>query len=155
MARQFYFDLWHRLLLAALTRSRDARIAEIAAKAQKEVAYHAQRSADWVVRLGDGTDESHARMQAAIDDLWMYTGEMFEPDEMERALAEDGIGCDLTTLARPWRDAVETVLAEATLAVPAATAMQHGGRRGRHTEHLGHMLATMQWLQRAYTGAQW
>ena len=155
MARQFYFDLRHRLMLGELTRSRDARISEIAAKAAKEVAYHAERSADWVIRLGDGTDESHARMQTAIDDLWMYTGEMFDADETERALAEQGIGCDLTALRQPWRDAVEAVLAEATLAVPKTTAMQRGGKRGRHTEHLGHMLATMQWLQRAYPGAQW
>jgi ring-1,2-phenylacetyl-CoA epoxidase subunit PaaC len=155
MARQFYFDLWHRLLLAALTRSRDARIAEIAAKAAKEVAYHAERSSDWVIRLGDGTDVSHARMQAAIDDLWMYTGEMFELDETERALAGEGIGCDVRLLAEPWREAVAAVLEEATLIMPGGTAMQRGGKSGRHTEHLGHMLATMQWLQRAYPGAQW
>jgi ring-1,2-phenylacetyl-CoA epoxidase subunit PaaC len=155
MARQFYFDAWHRLLLAALVRSRDARIAEIAAKAEKEVAYHVERSADWVIRLGDGTEESHTRMQAAIDDLWMYTGEMFEPDETDRALVEEGIGCDLAMLAQPWREAVEAVLVEATLAVPQSASMQRGGRRGLHTEHLGHMLATMQWLQRAYPGAQW
>ncbi len=155
MARQFYFDVWHRLLLSALTRSRDARVAEIATKAEKEVAYHAERSADWVVRLGDGTEESHARMQSAIDDLWMYTGEMFEADETDRLLAAGGIGCDVTALALPWRGAVEAVLAEATLAVPQAGSMQRGGKRGLHTEHLGHMLATMQCLQRAYPGAQW
>jgi ring-1,2-phenylacetyl-CoA epoxidase subunit PaaC len=155
MARQFYFDWWHRLLLAALTRSRDVRIAEIAAKAEKEVAYHAERSADWVIRLGDGTDESRARMQAAIDDLWMYTGEMFEPDETEEALVGEGIACDVRMLAEPWRNAVAAVLKEATLTMPAGTAMQRGGKRGLHTEHLGHMLATMQWLQRAYPGAQW
>jgi ring-1,2-phenylacetyl-CoA epoxidase subunit PaaC len=155
MARQFYFDLWHRLLLAALTRSPDARIAEIAAKAEKEVAYHVERSADWVIRLGDGTDESHARTQAAIDDLWMYTGEMFEVDDTEEALTKEGIGCDVRLLEQPWRDAVAAVLAEATLVMPGSTAMQRGGKHGRHTEHLGHMLATMQWLQRAYPGAQW
>jgi ring-1,2-phenylacetyl-CoA epoxidase subunit PaaC len=155
MARQFYFDLWHRLLLAALTRSHDPRIAEIAAKAGKEVAYHAERSVDWIIRLGDGTDESHARMQAAIDDLWMYTGEMFEADETEQALAQEGIGCDVHLLIEPWRDAVADVLKEATLIMPGSTAMQRGGKHGRHTEHLGHMLATMQWLQRAYPGAQW
>jgi ring-1,2-phenylacetyl-CoA epoxidase subunit PaaC len=155
MARQFYFDLWHRLLLAALTRSPDARIAEIAAKAEKEVAYHVERSADWVIRLGDGTDESHARMQAAIDDLWMYTGEMFEVDDTEETLTKEGISCDVRLLEQPWRDAVAAVLAEATLVMPGSTAMQRGGKHGRHTEHLGHMLATMQWLQRAYPGAQW
>jgi ring-1,2-phenylacetyl-CoA epoxidase subunit PaaC len=155
MARQFYFDVWHRLLLAALTGSRDARIAEIAAKAEKEVTYHVERSADWVIRLGDGTDESHARMQAAIDDLWMYTGEMFDPDETDNVRADEDIGCDLPALAAPWREAVEAVLTEATLSVPKADFMQRGGKRGVHTEHLGHMLATMQSLQRAYPGAHW
>jgi ring-1,2-phenylacetyl-CoA epoxidase subunit PaaC len=155
MARQFYFDVWHRLLLAALSGSRDARIAEIAAKAEKEVMYHAERSADWVIRLGDGTDESHARMQAAIDDLWMYSGEMFEPDDTDRALADEGVGCDLRALAAPWRETVEAVLTQATLGVSTADFMQRGGKHGVHTEHLGHMLATMQWVQRAYPGAQW
>jgi ring-1,2-phenylacetyl-CoA epoxidase subunit PaaC len=155
MARQFYFDAWHRLLLTKLTHSRDARIAEIAAKAVKEVTYHAERSADWIIRLGDGTDESHARIQAAIDDLWMYTGEMFDPDEIDTALAEEGIGCDLRTLAPAWREVVESVLEEATLTVPSGTSMQRGGKNGVHTEHLGHMLATMQWMQRAHPEAQW
>jgi ring-1,2-phenylacetyl-CoA epoxidase subunit PaaC len=155
MARQFYFDVWHRLLLAALTRSSDARIAEVAAKAEKEVSYHAERSADWVIRLGDGTELSHARMQAAIDDLWTYTGEMFELDESEQGLVDEGIGCDVRILHAPWSEAVAAVLAEATLNMPQAGFMQSGGKHGRHTEHLGHMLATMQWLQRAYPGAQW
>ena len=155
MARQFYFDVWHQLLLVKLTHSRDARIAEIAAKAEKEVAYHAERSADWIIRLGDGTDESHARIQAAIDDLWMYTGEMFDPDEIDTALAEEGIGCDLRALEPAWREAVGSVLDEATLTLPGGTWMQRGGKKGVHTEHLGHMLATMQWLPRTYRGAEW
>jgi ring-1,2-phenylacetyl-CoA epoxidase subunit PaaC len=155
MARQFYFDAWHRLLLAKLTHSRDARISEIAAKAEKEVTYHAERSADWVIRLGDGTVESHAKMQAAIDDMWMYTGEMFDPDETDTTLAEEGIGCDLRTLAPAWREMVGSVLDEAMLTVPGGTSMQRGGKNGVHTEHLGHMLATMQSLQRSYPGAQW
>jgi ring-1,2-phenylacetyl-CoA epoxidase subunit PaaC len=155
MARQFYFDAWHRLLLAKLTHSRDARIAEIAAKAEKEVTYHVERSADWVIRLGDGTGESHAKMQAAIDDMWMYTGEMFDPDEADTALAEEGIGCDLRALSPAWREMVRSVLEEATLTVPSGTSMQRGGKNGVHTEHLGHMLATMQSLQRTYPGAQW
>jgi ring-1,2-phenylacetyl-CoA epoxidase subunit PaaC len=155
MARQFYFDVWHQLLLVKLTHSRDARIAEIAAKAEKEVAYHAERSADWIIRLGDGTDESHARIQAAIDDLWMYTGEMFDPDEIDTALAEEGIGCDLRALEPAWREAVGSVLDEATLTLPGGTWMQRGGKKGVHTEHLGHMLATTQWLPRTYRGAEW
>ena len=155
MARQFYFDAWHRLLLVELTRSCDARIAEIAAKALKEVTYHAERSADWVIRLGDGTDESHAKMQAAIDDLWMYTGEMFDPDETEVALAEDRIACDVRALLPAWRGTITAILTEATLTVPEREWMQRGGKHGVHTEHLGRMLSTMQWMQRAYPGAQW
>ena len=155
MARQFYFDYWHWLLLTELARSRDARIAEIAAKALKEVRYHAERSADWVIRLGDGTDESHAKMQAAIDGLWMYTGEMFESDAIEEALAADGVACDAGAPAASWREQVAAVLAEATLSLPASAWMQSGGKRGVHTEQLGYMLAEMQWLQRAYPGAQW
>jgi len=155
MARQFYFDMWHRLQLSALSRSRDARIAEIAAKALKEVRYHAERSSDWVIRLGDGTKESHAKMQASVDALWMYTGEMFESDAAEQSLAADGIACDPRSLAAPWREEVSAVLSEATLTLPAEAWMQSGGKRGVHTEQLGHLLAEMQWLQRAYPGTQW
>ena len=159
MARQFYFDYWHWVLLTELARSRDARIAEIAAKALKEVTYHVERSTDWVIRLGDGTEESHAKMQAAIDELWMYTGEMFDADETEIALATEGIGCDVRKLADPWHQAISAVLTEATLLVPSATWMQgtkgRGGKQGVHSEELGRMLATMQTLQRSYPGAQW
>ena len=94
-------------------------------------------------------------MQAAIDDLWMYTGEMFETDDTDRALADEQVGCDLVALAQPWREVVDAVLTEATLSVPKAAFMQRGGRRGAHTEHLGHLLATMQWLPRSHPGAQW
>ena len=152
MARQFLFDAWHQLSLAALARSRDARIAEIAAKSAKEVAYHVERSADWVIRLGDGTGESHAKMQAAIDELWTYTGEMFAADPAELALAEAGIVADVRALAAPWRQRVGAVLEEATLALPADAHMQKGGKQGVHTEHLGYLLAEMQFLQRAYPG---
>jgi len=155
MARQFLFDAWHELALGALTRSRDARIAEIAAKSAKEVAYHVERSADWVIRLGDGTDESRAKMQTAIDALWTYTGEMFVVDPAELPLVEAGIVADLRTLAAPWREHVNGVLAEATLALPADAHMQKGGKQGMHTEHLGYLLAEMQFLQRAYRGARW
>ncbi len=154
-ARQFLFDAWHLLLLRALAGSGDARIAGIAAKGAKEAAYHVERSGDWVIRLGDGTDVSHARMQAAIDDLWTYTGEMFVPDATELALLEAGIAADVGALATPWREHVDAVLAEATLEAPAGTFMQKGGKQGVHTEHLGHLLAEMQFLQRAYPGARW
>lgn len=159
MARQFYFDHAHLLLLQGLAQSADARVAGIAAKAAKEVTYHAQRSADWVIRLGDGTAESHRRMQRAIDDLWPYTGELFAADAVDLALVDAGIVLDARTLRAPWLAAVRDVLAEATLALPAGEWMQgahgRGGREGVHTEHLGHLLAQMQFLQRAYPGAQW
>src|SRR6185437_15407396 len=130
IARQFLFDQWHVLLLAALTASCDARIAAIAAKAVKEARYHVERSADWVVRLGDGTAESHARMQDAMDALWMYTGEMFAVDATERALVDTGIAADAQALQAPWIEAVRAVFAEATLAVPRDDWMQGAHARG-------------------------
>jgi ring-1,2-phenylacetyl-CoA epoxidase subunit PaaC len=137
----------------------DARIAAIAAKALKEVRYHVERSSQWVIRLGDGTDVSHARMQAAVDALWMYTGEMFSVDETERALIDAGIAADNAALAAPWRAAVQSVFAEATLDVPADPWMQgargRGGKQGVHTEHLSRMLAEMQALPRMYPEARW
>jgi ring-1,2-phenylacetyl-CoA epoxidase subunit PaaC len=159
MARQFYFDHAHLLLLHALAQSADARVAEIAAKAVKEVAYHADRSADWVVRLGDGTAESHARMQRALDHLWPYTGELFAADAVDRMLIDAGVAADAPALRAPWTEAIARVLGEATLRVPTGEWMQgghgRGGRQGVHTEHLGHLLTEMQFLQRAYPGARW
>lgn len=155
IARQFLFDQWHLLALSALAQSKDAQIAGIAAKAAKEAAYHVERSSDWVIRLGDGTDESRRRMQDAIDELWRYTGEMFVPDAPELAVADAGVGVDVRALQAPWDAAVDAVLAEATLARPPAGYLQKGGKQGRHTEHLGHLLAEMQFLQRAYPDARW
>jgi len=159
MARQFYFDHAHLALLRGLAQSADARVAEIAAKSVKEVGYHAERSADWVVRLGDGTQESHARMQAALDRLWPYTGELFAADAVDLALAEARIAVDPRTLHAPWLAAISAVVAEATLVLPAGEWMQgangRGGRQGIHTEHLGHLLCEMQFLQRTYPGALW
>lgn len=155
LMRQFLFDAWHLPLLKAAEGSTDARIAEIAAKAGKEVAYHLERSADLVIRLGDGTDESHARMQDALDRLWPYAGEMFAPDAADLRLAAAGILPDPAGLRPEWDATVAEVLAEATLTRPAGDFAHKGGRQGRHTEHLGHLLATMQWLQRAYPGARW
>ena len=159
MARQFYFDHAHLLLLRALTASTDQRIADIAAKAVKEVSYHVQRSAQWVIALGDGTAESHERIQRALDALWPYTGEMFMQDDIDRMLLDLGIAADAPTLRAPWLAIIEEVLAEATLTRPQSEWMQgrqgRGGRQGVHTEHLGHLLAQMQHLQRAHPGAQW
>ena len=159
IARQFLFDQWHVLVLAELAGSRDARIAGIAAKAEKEARYHIERSTDWLVRLGDGTAESRARMQCAIDALWMYTGEMFAVDAAERALIDAGIAADVAALEGPWTAAVRSAFAEATLDVPADGWMQgaraRGGKQGVHTEHLSRLLAEMQILPRSWPEARW
>lgn len=155
LMRQFLFDAWHQPMLAGLAQSRDARVAEIAVKAGKEVAYHLERSADLVIRLGDGSEESHTRMQAALDALWPYTGEMMLPDATDIALAEAGLMPDLAGLRATWDGLVADVLAEATLTIPHSGFMHKGGKQGRHSEHLGHMLATMQFLPRAYPDATW
>ena len=156
MTRQFLFDAWHWLFLGELTKSTDQRVADIAAKAIKEVAYHLERSRDWVIRLGDGTEESHRRMRRAVDQLWPFTGELLEMDEVDRAMLEHGIGVDLEALRVPWLDLVRETFEEATLPMPDPDAwMQRGGKRGRHTEHLGYLLAEMQFVQRAYPGATW
>jgi len=159
MARQFLFDVWHYFLLQRLEQSTDERVAAIAAKSIKEVTYHVRRSSDMVVRLGDGTDESHAKMQAAIDDAWRFTGELFADDAVDQDVAARGIGCDLSALRDPWLAHVREVLEEATLTVPDDAAANHlafrGGRQGKHTEALGYVLAEMQYLPRAYPGATW
>jgi ring-1,2-phenylacetyl-CoA epoxidase subunit PaaC len=141
--------------LQALSGSADRRLGEIAAKAAKEIAYHLRHAAEWVIRLGDGTAESHSRTQAALDDLWMYTGEMFEMDAAESGLAAQGIAVDRGTLKPAWEASLERVLAEATLRRPVDGWMQTGGRVSQHTEHLGRLLAEMQVLHRAHPGATW
>lgn len=155
LMRHFLFDVYHLELLKALTNSADARVADIAGKAVKEVSYHVERTSDLVVRLGDGTDESHRRMQAALDDLWPYVGEMFDADEKDKAVAAAGIAPDPASLRPAWEEAVRHVLGEATLTAPDGAFAHKGGKRGIHTEHLGYILAEMQFLQRAYPGASW
>ena len=156
MVRQFLFDAWHYFLLQGLCSSSDARIAEVAEKSLKEVTYHLRRSGDLVVRLGDGTAESHARTQAAIDELWPYSGEMFAYDALDEAMAAQGVAPAAAGLRAAFLEHVGANLQEATLAMPPADAwMQQGGKSGRHSEHLGYILAEMQFLQRAYPGAQW
>lgn len=156
LVRQFLFDAWAFGMLKGLTASTSPRVAEIAAKALKEVSYHLERSSDLVVRLGDGTDESHARMQAALDRLWPYAGEMFAADAVDDAVAAAGIAPALSDLKPDWQRTVDEVLAEATLTRPEVRFDVHlGGKQGRHTEHLGFILAPMQFLQRAYPGASW
>lgn len=154
-ARQFLFDHWHLLLLQRLSESSDERIAGGAAKAEKEARYHVERSDEWMRLLGDGTAESHGRAQRAINDLWPYTGELFESDEISRQLADAGIAIDPPDLYPAWDAAVTRVVSIATLERPADGFMHAGGFRGVHTEHLGYLLAEMQFLQRAYPDATW
>lgn len=155
LMRQFLFDAYHFELLKALQSSSDARVAEIAAKAAKEVAYHLERSSDLVIRLGDGTDESRRRMQDALDALWSYTGEMFLADEKDAGVAEAGIAPNPRDLKAAWDATVKDVLTEATLSIPESSFAHKDGKRGVHTEHLGFILADMQFLQRAYPGSSW
>ena len=155
LMRQFLFDAWHHPMLKALSSSSDARIAEIAAKAEREAAYHLERSGDLVIRLGDGTDESHRRMQAALEEHWTYAGEFFAADAVDEAMAEAGTAPHPSDMKPSWDRIVSEVLDEATLSAPSNDFVHKGGKTGRHTEHLGHMLAEMQFLQRAYPDAVW
>ncbi|TNF22111.1 MAG: phenylacetate-CoA oxygenase subunit PaaI [Rhodobacteraceae bacterium] len=156
MMRQFLFDAWHLEMLKALTGSSNEQVAAIAAKAVKEVMYHVERSGDTVIGLGDGTSESHKRMQKALDLLWPYVGEMFVADAVDAAMAEAGVAPDLAELRTACDARVGAVLAEATLAIPEGGFAHKGGKTGvQHSEHLGHLLTQMQWLQRAYPGATW
>jgi ring-1,2-phenylacetyl-CoA epoxidase subunit PaaC len=155
MARQFFIDTFNFYLYTALLESSDPTLAGIAEKALKEVKYHIRRSSEWVVRLGDGTDESHSKMQEAIDDLWMYSGELFEMDETDHELAGKNIAPDLNVIKRQWNDRVNSVLELAKLNRPENEYFVTGSRQGIHTEHLGHVLTEMQYLNRAYPEAKW
>jgi ring-1,2-phenylacetyl-CoA epoxidase subunit PaaC len=156
LMRQFFFDTWHYFLIDALTNSSDRRIAEIAEKSIKEVSYHLRRSGDLVVRLGDGTDASRAKMQTAADELWTYTGEVFIYDAVDQAMAAQGVAPAAALLREAFLQHVSEVFDEATLTMPSPGAyMQRGGKQGRHTERLGYILAEMQFLQRAYPNAEW
>lgn len=154
-ARQFYISTFEYLYFTTLQKSNDETIAALAAKTLKEVKYHMAHAADWVIRLGDGTDESHEKMQQAINELWMYTGEFFEMDETDKKLLTTGVGIDASTLHDNWLQKVKETLTEAKLELPHAEYMQTGSKQGIHTEYLGHMLGEMQYLQRAYPDAKW
>lgn len=155
VSRLFAYDTLNFYLWDKLTQSNDAQLAGIAQKAIKEIAYHAQWSAEWVIRLGDGTEESHEKVQKSIDDMWMWTGELFESDQVEAIMNEAGIGINPTFLKDEWNSKVNQVLEIATLNRPEDGWMQTGGRKGVHTEHLGFILAEMQFLPRAYPDATW
>jgi ring-1,2-phenylacetyl-CoA epoxidase subunit PaaC len=155
MVRQFFYAVFADRHWRAMMASKDATLAAIAAKSEKETAYHVRHCSEWIVRLGDGTEESHARAQEAVDHLWAYTGEMFEVDDAERGLIDAGIAIDPTLLKAQWLKIVSGVVAEATLALPENNWMQQGGRIGHHSEHLGHLLSELQSLQRSFPGASW
>jgi ring-1,2-phenylacetyl-CoA epoxidase subunit PaaC len=155
IVRQLFFSLFSLLQMDALTKSSDADLAGIAAKAVKESRYHVRHSAEWVVTLGDGTEESHARTQRAVDELWRYTGEIFMADAIDREMSDAGLGVNPETLAGRWNAEVGKTLDRATLTIPKVGYMQRGGREGKHTEHLGHMLAEMQIVARSHPGATW
>ena len=155
IVRQLFFSVYSLLQMDALTRTSNRDLAGIAAKAVKESRYHVRHSAEWVVTLGDGTDESHLRAQRAVDDLWRYTGELFMADAIDREVSDAGLGVNPETLAERWHEEVGKTLERATLTIPSVTYMQRGGRDGKHTEHLGHMLAEMQIVARSHPGATW
>lgn len=153
--RQFIVSNYQQELYGALLQSGDAEIAAIAGKAIKEVNYHYRWSSEWVIRLGDGTDESHARMINAINDLWMYTGELFIPTSTQQRAVETGIGPAVEELRSAWDAKTRQVFEEARLPIPDKTFAQTGGKSGMHTEHLGYILAELQYLQRTYPGNKW
>ncbi len=155
IGRQFLHDAYALPLWHALTTSTDETLAALAGKAVKETAYHLRHARSWVIRLGDGTDESHTRMQSAIDDLWRFTGELFEHDDVEDSLVSSGVAADPGDLRTSWRHTVADALAEATLRVPDDGIMQSGGRNGRHTEQFSYLIGEMQVLARAHPGATW
>ena len=155
MVRQFFLDAFYKLFLQKLTKSKDEQLSAIAQKSIKETTYHLRHSSKWIIRLGDGTVESHAKVQSAIDNLWMFTNELFEMNEIDNEMLEQKIGVDCSKLKIEWDKIINEVLSEATLNRPEDANMPTGGRQGIHTEHLGHLLSDMQYLQRAYPDATW
>jgi ring-1,2-phenylacetyl-CoA epoxidase subunit PaaC len=155
IARQLLFSVYSFLQMDALTKSSNKDLAGIAAKAVKEAKYHVRHSADWMIKLGDGTAESHDRAQTAINELWRYTGEFFLADDVDRVAAADGVGVDPSTFEQTWRGHVNDVFERATLTVPEVKFMQRGGRTGKHTEHLGHILSEMQIVARSFPTGAW
>jgi ring-1,2-phenylacetyl-CoA epoxidase subunit PaaC len=155
LVRQFFYAAFADLYWRAMMNLRDTTLAAVAAKSGKESAYHLRHSSEWILRLGDGTAESHRRAQTAIDDLWAFTGEMFGVDDSERALIDAGIAVDPATLRSQWLKTVSDIVTEATLVLPKSDWMQQGGRSGRHSEHLGHLLSELQSMQRTFPGVTW
>ncbi|MCH7524294.1 MAG: phenylacetate-CoA oxygenase subunit PaaC [Bacteroidetes bacterium] len=155
MVRQFLFDVYHLLFLQELQKSKDQTLSAIANKAIKEVSYHYRFSSDWIKRLGDGTEESHQRTQNAINDLWTYTDELFHQTETDKSIIEEGIGVNTLKLKEEYYIRVNKILQDATLEIPESKYFQKGGKQGMHTEHLGHLLSDLQYMQRTYPNMQW
>lgn len=156
IARQFLFSTYSYLVYSNLENVKVKQFKGLATKHLKEINYHLRHSREWVLRLGDGTQESHRRIQSAFDDIWMYTGELFNTDPVDQKAIEFGFGVDLSTLRDEWKSIVDKTLTEATLKAPSDEQyMAEGGRRGFHTEYLGHLLAQMQFLRRSYPDAEW
>jgi len=155
IARQFLFDTYMFYLYEELKSSKDETLRALAVKAHKEITYHLRHTTEWMYRLGDGTAESHERLQQAIDSLWMFTSDLFDMDEVDQFLIKEDIAPDLSIVKGKWEEHVKKVLAEATLKLPATNVKQKGSREGRHTEHLGFLLAEMQYVHRAYPGVKW
>jgi ring-1,2-phenylacetyl-CoA epoxidase subunit PaaC len=153
--RQFLFSNYQFYLYQELQNSKDTQLAAIAEKSLKEVTYHLRWSSEWVIRLGDGTNESHQRMLNAVDELWMYTGELFEAASYERQAMSEETGIDITLLKPAWEEKVKEIFTEATLPYPGKVFMQMGGKEGKHSEHLGYILAELQFMQRAYPNSEW
>jgi ring-1,2-phenylacetyl-CoA epoxidase subunit PaaC len=153
--RQFFFSQFQYLLFEKLQQSKDEQLAAMAEKSLKEITYHLRWSSEWVIRLGDGTEESHNRMVKAVDELWRYTGELFEASGYELRAVNDGSGVDVSKLKDEWINKVKEIFSEATLIIPPKTFMQTGGKEGKHTEHLGYILTELQYMQRAYPGCEW
>ena len=153
--RQFFFSVYQYFLYEKLQVSKDHQLAAIAEKSLKEVTYHLRWSSEWVIRLGDGTEESHQRMLTAIEELWLYTGELFEAASYEQHAAKEGVGVDPSSLKPKWEEKVKEVFSEATLPYPNKVSMKGGGKKGDHTEYLSSILADLQFMQRTYPNSEW
>lgn len=155
ITRQFFFDHFHWLLQDKLQQSSDETLAAIAKKSIKEVSYHVRFSSDWMKRLGDGTEESHQRIQQAVNDLWVYTDELFHMTEADQEMLQNGVGVDLSSLKDIYYERIKSVLQEATIEIPESKYFQKGGKKGVHTEHMGFILTEMQYMQRTYPNMTW
>ncbi len=155
IARQFFFDVYRKLFFEALVNSTNENLAGIAEKSLKETKYHLKHSSEWMIRLGDGTLESHKKIQSAVNDLWRFTDELFFQNEVDEALISIGIAVDNKSLISPWKNYIDEIFSEATLEIPAQNWQQKGGRTGMHSEHLGFLLAELQYMQRAYPNMEW